>query len=307
MCRLVFGEQLYLHQLSVFCFMIPLLQDGFVRRQYVQVPQAFILSQLIHDRFWRWQLKFWGSSHYRISLVQLTSWLLISFCNIKLVFWRYVRRRMTKPFGSQHNTCQSYCTSVAQLACGPGIVPSKPRASSGFIYRANSCQAHRPQGWSVNGREDFTPTPGISPSQKTTVTKRLGFLLCKLPAAVLFKELTWHQFIVQTVAIWTNFDLGNTFGGWGCEQAAVAPGDWAAAGDGAVRGIEHQGRLKGDEIRLIGCRVSAEARAEPLTPWLKFSIKVGQFGGRVLFVSCLPALLLQEKLLKTKQRHAQMH
>lgn len=89
--------------------------------------------------------------------MQLTSWLLVSFCNIKLLFWRYWCRHMTKLFWLRTQYLSELLHFlVAKLACGPTIVWSKPRASSGFTYRAGGCQAHRPQGWSVNGKDDYT-------------------------------------------------------------------------------------------------------------------------------------------------------
>lgn len=167
---------------------------------------------------------------------------------------------------------------VAQLACGPIVVQSKPRASSGFIYRAAGCQAPRPQGWSVNGKEDFTPTPGLSKTHQTTVTKKVGFSLCELPAAVLFKELTWHWYNVRTLTMRTTFDLGNTF--WSVRRSleagkmksqTVAPGSKDAAeelvSNSSVSGITLwcQTRPKRDKMRRCviweGCRVSVRARA----------------------------------------------
>lgn len=186
---------------------------------------------------------------------------------------------------------------------------SKPRASSGFIYRAGSCQAHRPQGWSVNGKEDFTPTPGFSKNHQTTVTKSLGFSPCELPAAVLFKELTWHWYNVRTLTMRSTFDLGNKFWsvGWvrgyweggKMKSPAVAPGDWAGAeewvSNSAVSGITPRCRTcpkrrQNEVVRQTrGCRVSARAQA-PLSFCLRGDdlvinspAKVGRVGGKRSF------------------------
>lgn len=172
-----------------------------------------------------------------------------------------------------HNTCQSYCTLVAQLACGPTVTLSKPPASSGFIYRAGSCQAHRPQGWSVNGKEDLTPIPGFGKGRKTTATKSSGFSLCEIPAAVQFKELTCHWYNVRTLTKHTTFDLDGKFYsvGWGrgyrrCgdETAAVAPGDWAGAeewvSNSTVSGISlrYWAHPQGDKMRWCVKQEGAE-------------------------------------------------
>lgn len=245
--------------------------------------------------------------------MQLTSWLLVSFCNIKLLFWRYLRRRMTKLFLA-HDTILVRATAllVAQLACAPTVALSKPRASSGFIYRAGSCQAHRPQGWSVNGKEDFTPAAGFCNNHETPVTKSLEFSRCELPAAVLFKELTWH---------WCNvFDLqrGNTtldFGLTNFEAWARrgAPGDWAGCwGMGVKRRrqwhrpavLNTSERRQNETVCLTrGCRVSARAQADSSQLCLRGEdlainspAKVGRVGGKRSFDCFMPGSLCFYKM-----------
>lgn len=195
--------------------------------------------------------------------MQLTSWLLVSFCNIKLLFWRYLRRRMTKLFLA-HDTILVRATAllVAQLACGPTVARSKPRASSGFIYRAGSCQAHRPQGWSVNGKEDFTPAAGFSNNHEPPVTKSLEFSRCELPAAVLFKELTWHCALISS-AVTPSQILGSQI--LKRERRRGAPGDWAGCrGMGVKRRCQSR---QNETVRLTrGCRVSARAQVSGVRP-----------------------------------------
>lgn len=142
--------------------------------------------------------------------MQLTSWLLVSFCNIKLLFWRYWCRHMTKLFWLRTKYLSEllHCL-VAKLACGPTIVWSKPRASSGFTYRAVSCQAHRPQGWSVNGKDDYTMMASARSNRQQWLDSLDSLSHSELPAAVLFKELTWHWCNVWLSTTCTAFDLSD--------------------------------------------------------------------------------------------------
>lgn len=188
---------------------------------------------------------------------------------------------------------------------------SKPRASSGFIYRAGSCQAHRPQGWSVNGKEDFTPTPGFSKNHQTTVTKSLGLSLCEIPAAVLFKELTWHWYNVRSSTKRTTFDLGiqiwkcrlwkELLGGWKDEKQSRSS-RWLGRcwGMGVTQRCQwhHSPRCrtcpKGDKMRWCVKQEGAEFQQGPRQAPLSFCLwgddlainspaKVGRIGGKSRF------------------------
>lgn len=108
-----------------------------------------------------------------------------------------------------------------------------------------------------------------------------GFSHCELPAAVLFKELTWHWYNVRTSTMRTTFDLGNKFWSVGSvrgywvggkiKSLAAAPGDCAGAeewvSNGTVSGITPRCRTRpkswqNEMVRLTRrCRVSARAQA----------------------------------------------
>lgn len=123
-----------------------------------------------------------GTSHRNVDVSLITnsatSRLLGSFCNVELLFLRYLHGRMTELFWPVP-PCLSELLHflVARLACGPGAVQNHEQLLVSFTRRAAAKHAgHRAEV--VKRTEHRLLAP---------VTHRQG---CQIPAATHFKELT---------------------------------------------------------------------------------------------------------------------